>query len=405
MTYNNGEVTVRSQEEWMNIMLEAGSDFWSDDIAEDDTTSAIKYLYEPFAGRLSELEQQLQSVLQSLQITEATGDELDTLGERYGIKRNQPERATGEVSVSRNSPAPKDYLIQSGVIVQTDSIEPLQFQTTEEKILPAGGEQVIIPVEAVEVGEDYNVTSGKITQLQNKPNGVQSVTNPAALTGGKDKETDTSYRQRILSTLRNADSASGWNLYKKLTAKSFVRNVKFTDKKSSYPTPNLGDGDFEVTVEAKPGYDDEIAQLIFENSPMGANPVAGYRGESHTGTATLENGQQFDIKYSKPTRKQIHIDAKVETSQAIQTDKIIDNIVDYIGGIKTNESEVSGQLQMGRDVVYGNIDFNIRKLNEVIDVVDLTIGTTSSPTQTSSISIADSEVATTKASDINIITT
>lgn len=405
MTYNNGEVTVRSQEEWMNIILEAGSDFWSDDIAEDDTTSAIKYLYEPFAGRLSELEQELQNVLQSLQITEATGGELDTLGERYGIKRNQAQRATGEITVSRNSPAPKDYLIQSGVIVQTDSIEPLQFQTTEQKILPAGGEQVTISVEAINEGANYNITSGKITELQNKPNGVQSVTNPAALTGGKDIETDTAYRQRILSTLRNADSASGWNMYKELTSKSFIRNVQFTDRKSSYPTPNLGDGDFEVTVDSKPGYEDEIAQLIFENSPVGSNPVAGYRGESHTGTATLENGQQFDIKYSKPTQKEIHIDGKVKTSQPISTDKVVNNIVDYIGGVKVNQSEVSGRLQMGEDVLYGNIDFNIRKLDEVNDVVELTIGTTSNPTQTSSISISKSEIATIKASDINILTT
>lgn len=405
MTYNNGEVTVRSQEEWMNIILEEGSDFWSDDIDDDETTSAIKYLYEPFAGRLTELEEELQSVLQSLQISEATNEELDRLGERYGIKRKQPQRATGEVTMSRNSSAPKDYLIQSGSIVQTDSIDPLQFETTETKTLQAGAKEVVISIQAINNGEDYNVTSGKITQLTTEPNGIQSVINPTALTGGKDKETDTSYRQRILSTLRNAESASGWTIYQELSSKQFVRNILFTDTKSSSPTPNLGAGDFEITVDSKPGYEDEIAQVIFENSPMGSNPVSGYRGETHTGTATLPNGQKFDIEYSKPTQREIHIEGKVETSQPILNTKIIDNIVDYIGGEKTDGSDVTGKLEMGSNVVYGNIDFNIRKSDAVIDVSELKVGTTTKPTGESSISISDDEVAIVRPSNINIITT
>jgi hypothetical protein len=389
----------------MNIMLEEGSDFWSDDIAEGETTSAIKYLYEPFAGRLSELEQQLQNVLQSLQITEATKEELDILGERYGIKRKQPERASGKVTMSRNSDSPKDYLIQQGTIVQTNSVDPLRFQTTESKKLQAGTKEVTVSIEAIENGTDYNVVSGNITELPVKPNGIKSVTNKAPITGGKDEETDTSYRQRILTTLRNAESASGWNIYKELTSMDFINNVLFVDKKSATPTPNLSDGDFEITIDSKPGYENKIAQLIFENSPMGSNPVGGFRGQKQIGTATLPNGQQFEIEYSKPTRKEIHIDVKIETSEPIPNKRVISNIVDYIGGLKTDDSEVSGKLQMGRDVVYGNVDFHIRKLDEVVDIVELTIGTGSNPTQTSSINISKSEVATIKASDINVITT
>ena len=51
MTYNpkKAEVEPRSQEEWLDILLEDGSDYWGDDITEREQT-AIRHLYELLQG-------------------------------------------------------------------------------------------------------------------------------------------------------------------------------------------------------------------------------------------------------------------------------------------------------------------------------------------------------------------
>lgn len=401
MTYKDGEITVRSQEEWLNLILEEGTDYWGEEITERDNTSIHK-LYKPFAGRLHELEQQLQTVLQSLQVSEAEGVELDRIGERYGIYRNPPRKATGRVRFSRSTAASKDYVIQSGTTVQTEGSNPLLFYTTETVTLNSGATKVSADIVASEVGVDYNLPQGSIRNSLKLPNGVQEISNLSKITGGRSEESDTEYRRRILNTLSNAESASGWNIYKTLTSKEYVRDVLYVDLKSSLPTPNLAEGDFEITVDAKPDNENKIAQLIFENSPMGSNSVGGNRGTQKSGVATLPNGQQFTIRYSRPAVTDVYVDAVVETTREIDTSDVISSVVDYIGGTKINSETASGKLRMGDDVIYGNVDYHIRDVSGVKDIRSLKVDTQSPPSSTSSIEIGKAEKAEIKASDINI---
>jgi uncharacterized phage protein gp47/JayE len=403
MTYKDGEITVRSQEEWLNLILEEGTDYWGEEITERDNTSIHK-LYEPFAGRLHELEQQLQTVLQSLQVSEAEGVELDRIGERYGIYRNPAREATGRVTFSRSTAASKDYVIQSGTTVQTDGNNPLLFYTTETVTLSSGSKQVSADIIASETGTDYNLPQNAIRSSLTVPNGVQEISNRSKITGGRNEESDTEYRRRILNTLSNAESASGWNIYKTLTSKEYVRDVLYVDVKSNISTPNLAEGDYEITVDAKPDNEDKVAQLIFENSPMGSNSVGGNRGTKVSGVATLPNGQRFTMNYSRPTVTDIYVDAVIETTREIDTDDVISSIVNYIGGTKINSETTSGKLRMGDDVIYGNVDYHIRDVPGVKDIDSLKVDTSSSPSGTSSITIGKAEKAETDASDINIQT-
>ena len=56
---------------------------------------------------------------------------------------------------------------------------------TDGRIGSAG--TVTLPVQAVETGVDYNVEAGRISEITNPLDGVESCTNEAPITGGQDR--------------------------------------------------------------------------------------------------------------------------------------------------------------------------------------------------------------------------
>jgi uncharacterized phage protein gp47/JayE len=401
MTYQNGEVIVRSDEEWLNIILEAGSDYWGEDIVERDNTS-IHQFYEPFAAGLSELEGELQEIIQALRIETAERGELDIIGQRLGVTRIPPRKSVGEVTLSRSTDASKDYIIQSGTVVQTDGQDEIQFQTTEQALLESGTQSVTTPIEALDKGSRGNVASGSIRDAPLSINGVQSINNPNPTTKGRNEELDDAYRARIKNSVGNIEATSGFQLYNELTAKEYVKEIRFIDNSSDANSQNLGPHKAEVVVDAEPGNRDEIAQRIFNNVPMGIDLVSGNYGNAVTGSATLPNGQTFTIPFSEPSEVSIYADVTVETEADIAAERIKDAIVQYIGGTKFNGEQVYGDLSVGDDVVYGEVEYAVRSLPAVYDVPSLEIGTSSSPTGTSNITISTSERPNIIASNITV---
>jgi uncharacterized phage protein gp47/JayE len=401
MTYENGEVNPRSKDEWLEKLLEDGIEYWGEDIKDRDGT-AIREFYEPFAAQLAELEAEVKAVVDALRINSATGEALDIKGEELGIFRLEATKAVGTVTFSRETAATKDYLIQQGTRVQTAGIDPITFETTEAATLTSGTTAVDVPVRALEAGASGNVAPNTITQMVTRPAGVESVTNANATTGGRDRETDEEYRARIKSTIGDIETASGYHITTKLTGKKFVRDVLFLENSEDTIVDSLPPHTIEVVVDADPGHENEIAQVIFENAPGGSDYESGIHGAATSGTATLPNGQTFTIPYSKPTEIQIYVDATVSVTESVNPDLIKDSIVNYIGGYRSNGSYDDGMLRAGDTVLYGEVEYYIRDVEGVYDVTSLTIGTSASPTGTSNISVNDSEIPTISATNINI---
>jgi uncharacterized phage protein gp47/JayE len=95
---------------------------------------------------------------------------------------------------------------ESGIVISvntlgntpsTDAAPAVFFRTTQE--VEIGQEGVVdVLIEAVEAGAAGNVAAGTITLLTEPIQGVISVINHQAATGGLDEEDDESYRNRIL---------------------------------------------------------------------------------------------------------------------------------------------------------------------------------------------------------------
>lgn len=113
----------------------------------------------------------------------------------FDFERKSGVKATTNVVFSRTGTSGA-VSIPSGTEVQTAS--GLSFFTTAAATIADGNtDSDPVEVEAEEVGTAYNVLASTITILGDDIDGVETVNNSNAATGGVDQETDYAYKQRF----------------------------------------------------------------------------------------------------------------------------------------------------------------------------------------------------------------
>ena len=105
------------------------------------------------------------------------------------------------VAGKANTVIPKGCVFATQATAENPSIE---FASDEEQTIPSLG-TVDINATAVVGGENGNVTAGSIKLLSIPIEGVESVTNTEAASGGVDEENDEELRNRILDFDRNLE--------------------------------------------------------------------------------------------------------------------------------------------------------------------------------------------------------
>lgn len=125
----------------------------------------------------------------------AWGSYLDAHGQTLDVTRNDSVAATGSVTFTGTNGS----LIGVGTEVSTTQNDPeedpVSFLTTEAGTISGGS--LTLAVEAVEPGAASNVATGAVNLLLSPVEGISSVTNAEAITGGADVETDAAYRDRL----------------------------------------------------------------------------------------------------------------------------------------------------------------------------------------------------------------
>ncbi len=136
---------------------------------------------------------------------------LDLHGAMAGLTRHAAITATGSIEVV----AEGGTVIPAGEIFsvpETDSADEIEFETTEE-VEFVGDEDtevtMTIPIQAVEAGANGNVIAGSITAMDDEYDGIVSVTNPTATSGGIDEESDDDFYDRIKAANESGNSFVG----------------------------------------------------------------------------------------------------------------------------------------------------------------------------------------------------
>lgn len=171
-----------------NLDKSEGSDIWD--------------FLSPSAVELAQAAIWAQEILRRAFASTTFGSYLDLRCEEHGVYR-RPATYSRTDSVWFKGKAgtiiPKDYIVSTENVESTPSI---LFRTVSEVVVGVSGE-VSVEVEAIEPGAAGNVSIGAIKHLTDPIQGITSVENKLAATGGSDIESDSSLLNRFLMTVRS----------------------------------------------------------------------------------------------------------------------------------------------------------------------------------------------------------
>ena len=141
----------------------------------------------------------------------AEGEYLDLHAQLRGVERREATAAEGVLRFTVDAAGAADREIAAGTVCMTAGLT--RFETIEAGTLEAGETSVDIRARALEAGSAGNVAAGTILQMAVAPVGVSRCTNPAAFTGGTDREDDETLRARVLETYRRLPNGANAAFY------------------------------------------------------------------------------------------------------------------------------------------------------------------------------------------------
>lgn len=352
---------------------------------------------------------------------DSVGEQVDKQLALAGFSRRELRPATGEVTFSRDSPAPRDIDIPEGTVITTPRTEtrpPIPFETTEAAVIFNGQTEVAgVPIKALApwntqideefLGEETNVNPDTITEFASAIAGVDSVTNPLA-TGkpgaerfqtGRDRETDAEFKLRYENSL----AEGGVSTVPAMEASIFqfderVQSVRVEQVRDT--TKGYGP---EVTVFAPAirnatGGDDVIAQAVFESRAGGLESFGDV-----TGSAETDDGRVYQESFNYANERVIEIDITLTTSDLYPDDgdrRIKDLLVQFIGGFDSDEVLFPG-LNIGQDVVLDQVKKRVLQIAGVVEG-EILIGDSGGSLSEANLSIGELEVATTALDEVTI---
>lgn len=226
-----------------------------------------------------------------------------------------------------------------------------------------------------------------ITILQSPILGWLGVTNPFSAVVGNNTQTDDELRVFYKRAKLSDGSGSYDNMYSQLTSLDGVKFVTITENKLGDDTGTLPAHTFAVVILG--GDEDEIANAIFNNRPIGIND---YGDESVT--VVDINGNPNIVNFSRPDLIPIRVEISLQTTPLFPANGVTlikQAIVDYFSNLK-----------VGDDVYYSQL---FTPINTVVgqSVNSLSISRKDENLSSQNIEIAFNELAIISAEDIKVV--
>lgn len=154
------------------------------------------------AGSISDAYLENQLLTYTYDIDAKTEADLDSFTQLFGIARLPAKRATGTVTFTRGSEN-TDSIVFIPINFQITSATEtgIIFQTVTGATMNIGVLSVTVPIQAVDAGPGGNIGPNLITNMSSPIQGVATVTNTSATSGGLDQETDSQLRARWKATV------------------------------------------------------------------------------------------------------------------------------------------------------------------------------------------------------------
>lgn len=160
--------------------------------AQVNSNGPISAILDSMAYVCEKMNDEAYSAYRQLFLQYATGEFLDSLGEQRGVSRITERYASVQIEVVGID----GYIVPAGTIFAATSAG-VQFRSLASIELNTGG--MTVAAQATVPGEVGNVPANTVNSTISVLPGITSINNPAPATGGGPAESDSEYRQRILS--------------------------------------------------------------------------------------------------------------------------------------------------------------------------------------------------------------
>ena len=219
--------------------------------------SSLRAVLEASAGIGLWMQSELLRVAAASRLSSSSGADAESFVADYGLSRLPAVPAFGNVTFSRFSASqaasvPVGATVRAADLTQdyavvADPAHPLFSAVSQSYVIPVGTLSASVPVRASVAGAGGNASAGTVSLIGSNIAGIDLVTNPLAMSGGDEAETDEELKGRFplfISSLAKATrSAVG-------AAVAGVRQgLSFTVAVNTDEIGNFRPGHFVITVD------------------------------------------------------------------------------------------------------------------------------------------------------------
>ncbi|MBV9984495.1 baseplate J/gp47 family protein [Bradyrhizobium sp.] len=235
----------------------------------------------------------LSTAVQAAGPGNSVGPDVDSFVADFGLTRIPAIAAVGQVTFARFTPTnpaliPASQVVNGviqpgGALLQTldgtqsftviaDNTQAAYVPAQNGYVIGAGVGSAVVTVQANNPGLQGNILAGTLTVLQTGISGVDTVSNPASFTSGRNAETNAALQARFANTLQSLSKGTTAAIGAALTA--FNGNLQYTVQIAPLSNP-------AVTVTVDDG--------------SGAIPAALLNGAASAVAATIADGISFAV--------------------------------------------------------------------------------------------------------------
>ncbi len=378
-TYDSTGITLDRYADILDRLVTLSETQWGDGINTDED-SYLGHTLRVIATIIGETNEILQSVYDSMSVSNATGTNLDNRLELIGLSRSAAAYSTVTLTLTATDattvPAGSQYATSADIIFATDSA--LVFTG-------AGSDDV----EATCIITGANeAAASTVTTIKTPIYGISACTNAAAATPGRSRQSSASLKEAhtiAVSTSGERDAAS---IYEAILAVTGVSSVYILDNNTSSTIGSVPANTLAISVIG--GDTDDIAEAI-DNTITATVATYGTTTVSVYGATT---SQDKDINFTVAANTDIYVDIDYTPVEGVFPE-------DGEAQLKTELLAHFDDLDIADTVVYNTLYKPIYTVPGVT-LNTLYTGTAASPSGTSDITRTSAQRATLTAANITI---
>ena len=325
----------RTYDDILNSKIQRAKEVFGEDIDTSDLTALGKFIrINAYDQALAE--EELEAVYFSRFPNTARGQSLDRLTLFGGIVRNPATPSRYTVRVEGDA----GHTVEAGFLVGTDT--GITFASVTDAVIGDEG-TCLITVDCTEDGTFGNVNASAIVKAVNPSAGITAVSGVECLTAGVDVESDVVLRERLKAAISGQGSGNTNAIRSALLR---IPTVQFAAIIENETDATDSDGrpahSFECYVLGGDGYEQEIAQAIFEKRPVGIRTWGDV-----SVTITDLSGNERVVKYTPAPEISVTVRIKINTNTSFPDDgvaKIQSAVSNYINTLGIGNSLVLSTL-------------------------------------------------------------